>query len=311
VVRVHKVAITNKAPAAGGPRQRVRSIKPIGSVATEGDVLVSGSTGLGQVIVYSHPEAGGNPSLRPWYASGTAEGTDPALVSGKASSIVAGGSFMARVPVAAVPQGDVQLWARIFRTGDITPAPPSQAMGILWSVKSRMGANNLPDGQSGRVVHNFATHLRGYMVPLGRCVLPPTDLGPDGFVEIEVQYDPATPVNALSVDDVWMFGMEKGTLTVVDCGGTGQSNLDGSGLTYSKLRIAAPSLDRPHGGILVANNANFSDERAPSQASVLCDQVGHRFDPFEGTIVTVITDKADNADTVLEHYPWWHTHAGA
>lgn len=295
---IDQVLQANALPASGTTRQKISTVFPGGSVPAEGDVLVQHATaGLGQAVVYSHKAGSGySPPLRQWRVSGPTVTADASLVSGARNAIGPTGDIY-RMPVSAVPDGDVHFWARLRATA------ATGAKQFSWSASSWMNGTIL-DYDLRLFTYNFATLDTWYLVPIGRLSLPSTRVGPAGYVEIRLQE--GTVTHGIEVDEAWLFAMDEGRLTVLDCGtGTGVS-----GGIANRLKVTAPSLERPFGEIVVANAADFSDAYTPGANTIQCDQVGHRFDP-EGAAVLTVTSGTLDASVSFEHYPRWHSNAGS
>lgn len=297
---IDQVLKANALPSTGTGRQLTSTVTPGGSVTAEGDVIVQHETaGLGQTIVYSHPATGGySPFLRQWLVSSAAPVTpDAATVSGARNSLVTVPSLY-DIPVSALPNGDAQLWVRVrLASGS------AAATGINYDVRSVMGGVELDNTIT---VSRFSLPAAGSgwtLVCLGQITLPPRNLGIAGKVRI---YLLRSTVVDMEIDEAWLFGMDEGRLTVVDCG-TGTPS---AGTVHNRLRVTAPSLDDPYGKIEVATASDWSDAFTPDGSKVLCDQRGHRFAPNGSSISTVTSGGAD-ASVSLEHFPRWHSNAGA
>lgn len=277
-------------PASGSARQLTRTITPGGSVPAEGTIKVEhASSGLGQVIVFSHPiQDGYSPPLRQWRVAGDTPTADPVgSVSGFQNSLVTTMSYM--IPAASVPTGDVQLWARLVKatagSGTINGAAYSAAAAGAY----------LGDFQNFAVTRTFPNN-QWVLVPLAQLTLPTSKIGSAGFVQIDL-----VSTN-LNIDEAWLFAMDKGRLTVLDCG-TGTPTV---GSISNRLRITAPSLAEPFGSIMVGVASDWSNAHTPAASTVLCNQTGHRFEPAGSTVFTVTSGPTD-ASVSLEHYPRGHT----
>lgn len=297
-LKIDQVQKANALPAVGTARQLTRTVAPGGSVTAEGDVIVQHpSAGLGQTIVYSYPSgAGYSPSMRQWLTSSNAPTADATTVSGARQSLATVPSLY-DIPVEALPAGDAQLWVRVRL------ASGSAALtGMNYDVRSVMGGVELENTITVAKFNLPASGSGWSLVPLGRITLPPRNLGLGGKVRI---YLLRSTVVDLEIDEAWLFGMDRGRLTVLDCG-TGTPS---AGTIHNRLRVSAPSLTASFGRVEVATSADWSDAFTPDASEVLCDQTGHRFDP-DGSSIFTVTSGTTDAAVSLEHYPRWHSNAG-
>lgn len=284
-------------PANSTFRQLTRTVDPDGNVPAEGSILVQHSTaGLWQTMVYSHPAIGGySPALRPWRSSSDAVSANAFAVSGFFNSI--NGNCIFHVPAEAVPEGEVHLWARLNK------ASSGGTVNVSWAAVSAMGTTSVGDQQQGTTACNFPLGDTWYLFPIARLTLPTTPIGPAGFVGIAIQAAGANIV----IDDAWLFAMDKGRLTVVDCGNGAPT----VGAISNRLRIDAPSLEKPFGGILTGTATDWSDAYGPPATKVLCDQTGHRFDPAGSAVFVVAAGPTSEVSVSFEHYPRWRAEAGS
>ncbi len=282
-------------PNTGTARQLTRTIDPGGSVPAEGTIFVQHATaGLGHVIVFTHPLGGGyTPPLRQWLAISEPVTADSTLVSGARNALTTATKFS--VPVAAIPRGSAHLWARLRRTtaGTVTGT---------WAVTSSIGGVTLGDTIQSTVSLNFPAANVWYLFPIARFTSPPTTIGSAGSLTIGLD-----AADALTqIDEAWLFGMDRGTLTVVD-NGFGTSGIGAAG---NRLRIAAPSLEEPQGALMAGYSADWSDAHTALAGNVPCGQVAHRFDP-DGSMVFTVTSGTTDALVSFEHWPRWHSNAGS
>lgn len=294
---IDQVLLANALPASGTTRQKISTITPGGSVPAEGTVLVQHATaGLGQAVVYTHRAGGGyTPPLRQWKSSGAADSVDTLLVSGAFTALSENLHFS--VPWSAIPTGDTQLWVRAYRNLAAT-------VRLSWSAAAVFPGFASPVGDQMAGALDFAFPAAAWqMIPLGRFVSPPTQLGGAGQLRIGIG---AAGDAAVVVDEAWLFAMDEGVLTVVD-NFTGTGALGGAA---NRLRVAAPSLDEPQGALMAGYKADWSDSHTATANNVKCDQVSHRFDPAGQMIFTVTSGTLDAAVS-LEHFPRWHSNAGS
>lgn len=296
---VDQIVQANALPASGTTQQNYATITPGGSVSTEGDVLVQHPTGgLGTVVVYSHPAGGGySPPLRPWLVSSDPVTISSASVSGGYHSL--NGLTRFNIPISSVPEGSVHLWARV----GLSAGSPGD-VSINWSAWSLQGGVTVGDPQFGYRRVKFPV-LNGWVyAPIARLTLPTTRVGPAGYVYIDMQKD-AGAAQTILLDEAWLFAMDKGQLTIVDCG-TGTPSV---GTVHNRLRIKAPSLEAPEGRIEIATRSDWADAFVPPYSKVLCDQRTHRFDPATGSAVLTATN-VNGASTSFEHYRRAHSNIG-
>lgn len=291
---IDQVVKAETLPVIGTARQLARTIDPGGNVTAEGTVIVQhATTGLRQTIVFSHPTQGGySPPLRQWRVAGSTPTTDVNSVSGFRNTLDTVISFC--IPTASIPRGDVHLWGRILR-------PTAGAGTILGAAYSAAATGAyVGDSQPFRVDRTFPAD-EWVLVPLARLTLPTSEIGPVGFVQIDMN------ATGLQLDEAWLFAMDKGRLTILDCG-AGTPTI---GTISNRLRIEAPSLAEPFGGILVGVAADWSNAHTPAASTVLCDQTGHRFDLDDGSMIHVVTSgPSTEASVSFEHYPRWRAEAG-
>lgn len=284
-------------PISGTARQLSRGVDPAGSVPAEGDVLVQHATaGLGQALVYSYEAGGGyTPPISQWRTTSNTPTVDATTVSGQRISLITTPAHF-EIPIDSVPRGDVQLWARLrVATG------AGGLFSVFYGAGSAIGGAVL-DAADQRVNVTLPGSAAWAVVPIARLTLPSRHMGPDGNVRIALLRDSAVD---LEMDEAWLFGMDKGRLTVVDCG----TGTPATGTVHNRLRVIAPSLEAPFGRIEVATAADWSDSFTPDADDVLCDQTGHRFHP-DGSSVFTVTSGTVDAAVSLSHYPRWHSHAG-
>lgn len=290
---IDQVVKANTLPASGASKQIGRSIDPGGNVPAQGTIFVQHPTaGLGQTIVFSHPATGGySPALRTYRAASGTVITDAGAVSGFQNPLDTVTSFV--IPAAAVPRGDVHLWARIVRA----TAGSGTVSGAAYSAAGA-GAY-VGDSQAFAVQRTFPANV-WQMFQLARLTLPTANIGIGGYVQIDV-------VGAgLIIDDAWLFAMDRGRLTVLDCG-TGTPTV---GTISNRLRVSAPSLEEPNGSILVGVAADWSNAHTPASSTVQCDQTGHRFDA-DGSMIHIVTSgPTTEASVSFEHYARFRAEAG-
>lgn len=293
-ISVDKVSQWTALPFIGTARQKALSLIPGGAVRTQGSIQVSHATSaLGKVIVYTHPTGTGYlPPLRPWRVSGGVTPTaDATLLSGYKEDIAVPGVTY-NVPVPNLPRGRCEVWAWV----NITPA----ASGYIdWTVDSWINSNKV--GADFTYFTAFNNAPSGWtLLCLGSVVIPPADIGPAGYVRVNIRRGATTSATIL-LDEAYLFATDLGNLTVVDVG-TGTLAAGGPS---NRLWIDAPSQDQPMGGIYRGNAADRSDNWHCGH--LLQAVADHQFDPA-GTNVFVASHGPTDAATSLTHYRRYFTH---
>lgn len=284
---VEKVEAVSALPFIGSNRQKAMTITPGGSRPTHGSIHVEhASSALGKAVVYTHPSGTGYlPPLSPWRASGDTRSTESGRVSGSKATLTAATNF--NVPVSALPTGSVELWAWLH-------ADNTNEFTLHWAVDSWMNDVGLGVGQGGAVKMS----LDGWqLVCIAAADLPPIPVGPAGYVRVSLQRDAGDTGTAVSWDEAYLFALDEGRLTIVDCG-TGSPSAGGPS---KHLWIDAPSIHQPNGGLWRGHSADRSDAFFVSDAIAPSD---HDFDP-RGMSIFTVTPNATDAATSLEHYRWY------
>ncbi len=283
---IDQVDRMNALPSTGTSRQLTRVVQVGGSVPTYGSIDVVHPTapfGMGRIIVYTYPGASPfNPALSPWTSTSGTLTTDADTYSGRTFPLATLTEFL--VPATAVPEGEVELVLRMRNTTSSGP------VNITWGADCR---------QSGLYVGGFENGATLVQAPLnewrfqtlGVVNLPPSRIGPAGFVRVYVHQDTSTYTDTAIGDELWVLHTS-GSLTMLDAG------------LMKRLRINAPSLEEPSGSIWLANNEDFSDAYS---ASLLCDsRQHHTLTPGTNMIFTAVD--ALGAEVSATHFDRWHTH---
>jgi hypothetical protein len=301
---IFNIARSDTVGASATRRDLTRNLTPGGSVPADGDVIVEHATAdLSKCLVYSGPaDRVGSISLRQFRIAGPTETTDSGKVSGAYNDLSDSVWDVYDIPVAACPRGDVHLW---FKLGDNVLAG-----NVLFDWKAEVYQNAVLQAGSGQTGQTLVDVPLGsgyrWFRPLARLTLPPGDVrGANAKVRISFKKASGYTGNTPRMDEAWLFAMDEGRLTVLDAG-TGAL---ASGSVANRLKISAPSLAEPHGSILLATAADFSDAWSPNPALVECHQVSHVFSPA-GSQIRFVSHVAQNALVSFRHYPRWHTHAG-
>lgn len=271
-----------------GSRQTFRSLDVAGSARTEGSlVLADPTSSLGSVLVFTTPDTdAAQPPLRARLVPGPSETASSLLVSGKSSDL--GTIHPFEIPASLVPPGGYLLLARVKHA---TAGPRA----ITWAAKSRIGTTDLGAGDAGAIGVTLAADT-WTIVEVADIDLPTKLLGPAGKVRIEL----AGP-SGLLLDEAWIFNLDTGQLTWVECGNAAPS----PGGAANRMWLDAASIDNPEPMVWVGNSADRSDAFG---AGELMRSLGrHQFVPKATNVFTVNTN-AVAVEVQLAHYRRYHTH---
>lgn len=290
---IDQVQTSDSIPFLGTARQKAMSLVPGGSVRTSGSIQIShASNALGTTIVYTHPSGTGYlPPLRPWRVSGDAVTSDSTMLSGARNNLTGITTF--NVPEVNLPRGGVEVWAWLHSSSAGT-------FTMFWSLFSYMGSTQL--SAEGRTTSITLPATTWTLKCLGATTMPPVDIGPAGYVSVQMQRDAASGLT-IQLDEAYLFATDYGRLTIVDCG-TGSP---AAGAASNRLWIDAPTPANPNGGLYRGNASDRSDQW--HAGGVALPWQVHDFDPA-GMNVFVATQNTIDASTSLEHYRRWHTHNG-
>lgn len=272
-------ATTSLTPGSTG-RENARQLPVAGSERTVASLSLSDeASGLGTVLVYTTTEIEALlPALREHLVPGPTITPDGTTVSGSTSDLTTEHDF--DLSAANLAAGGYLLLARIQH--DVT-----EARTIDWAAVSRMNGVDVGDLQSGSRTINLVAD-EWAVVTIAALNLPPTRVGPGGIVRIQLSGD-------VILDNAWLFDVEHGRLTQVDCGAS------------KRLWLDVASVDEPAPSLWRGDNEDRSD--AIHAGSDTQAWGVHEFVPPAVSVFTVTTDSTAAA-LILQHYPRWHTHAG-
>jgi hypothetical protein len=291
VTSVDKVSLWNRLPDLGTARQKALSLVPGGSVKTQGSLLIThASSALGKAIVFTHPTSTGYlPPLRSWLKSSASVTIDTTLVSGARNPIGATTTIY-EIPVTNLPQGRAEVWA-ILRdtttTGNRT---------VDWAIASYMGST-LVDYDLRATTVNIAATNTWYLVNLGAAIMPPSQLGTAGKVQVHLH----TASSTCEVDEAYIFATDQGRLTIVDCGTASPA----AGGSSNRLWVEAPTAAQPNGGVYRGFAADGSDRFHAGLSATVWEI--HEFDPT-GMNLFVVTPNATDSAASLTYYRRYQTH---
>lgn len=289
---VDYVLASNSTVHAPTGRQNARQIPVVGSARSEASLIVAdAAAALGSVLVYTTSEPNAvQPQLRPWKVSGPTATNDSTLVSGERSNLSTAHDF--DLPAAGVPAAGYLLVVRIRNNnGAVGDA-------LNWSASSRMGTTTIDTVTGPGLLLDPDISGVWQLLALDVLTLPPAQLGADGFVRIRL-----SATVSVDLDEAWLFNLENGQLTWVDCG----SGTPAVGGPSSRLWVDSASVDDPKPSIWRGTKDTRSDA---IHAGIATHAWGaHEFVPPLVNVFTVTTDSTA-ADVTLNYYPRWHTHAG-
>lgn len=269
-------------------RELFRTLPVAGSARTQAFLSLSdASAALGTVLLYTRPSANAQaqPPLRRYLTSSPTVTADTSLVSGSRSDLVVKHTF--DIPADQVDPGAHVLMARVRA---VTVA----SYAITWAGKSRMGSTDL-DSQDG--VTNVGLGGNVWFVhQIATLHLPPTRLGADGFVRIEL-----TGPAGVALDEAWIFNVETGQLTWVEC----DDGSPTSGGSSNRAWFDPPFLGDPNASVWIGVDADRSDSR---DAGIRCKSRGvHEITPPSVNVMTVTTNSVASSLN-MSHYAAGHTH---
>jgi hypothetical protein len=299
---VSDVSQTNVAGVVLTDRELARTVWVEGSARTSGSVAVEHeSAGLGTVVVYTSPSspAGYTPAMSGYWTAGPARTSDAAAVSGQKSlidhtSVTAGGGTQPTftIPGSQVTEGDYGILARI---------KVATETDYLLQVDA-----NTDGHDSASQLSLFPTISPGdtsyHLYWFGRLTLPPLAIpaSSETGVVVRVQaFDAASPLTATDdvfLDELWLFNLTDGALTIVDADDAQRVWLDSA------------DGERSNPTIWVGDEADRTDATAANLTASVRSMGSHAFVPGYMDLFTVTTSAEDAAASV-SYYPRWHTHA--
>lgn len=288
---VGKISLVDSmAPSLTG-RQNVRQIAVAGSARSQASLsLADPASALGSVLVYTSTDLNAHqPNLRQFLQSGPTVAPDSTVVSGATSDLSTVHTF--DLPAAGVPAGGYLLLARLKHAS-------AGARVVSYTANSRVGTTNDSPGQSGTRSITLAAGV-WTVATVALLNLPTTQVGSSGKVRLTLS-GPA----GLLLDEAWLFNVDTGRLTWVECGTAAPS----AGGSSNRLWLDTASITDPKPSIWRGNATDRSDAM---QAGPNTSAWGvHEFVPPAINVFTV-TSNSTAAALTLEHYPRWHTHAAA
>lgn len=288
---INDITRSDQAQDQSGARQTFRTLPVAGSTRTQGNLsLADPSAALGSVLVYTTPitSPAVQPPLRVLRTAGSTETTDTTLCSGKYSDLFTLHTF--DIPAPNVPAGGYLLLARVKHASAST-------YGVAWAGKSLQGTTTLDTAPPSGVASFALAADTWTIVTIGRMTLPTFSLGPSGKVRIEMKCS----VVGMQLDEAWIFNLDQGRLTWVECGTAAPS----AGGAANRLWVDAASLDNPAPSIWMGNASDRTDAYGAGPKMVALGE--HEFAPPATNVFTVNTNSVATA-VGLSYYPSFHTH---
>lgn len=290
ILTINDVSKAATLPALGSLKQAARTMTVGGSVPTSGSIQVASpsATVLGTVLVYTSPlsAAGYTPALRTFRTAGNTVSTSSGAVSGSVEALVTSGVSAGVITYITprLPEATYVVVARFNVAGAATTVNVSFASSGTNGISAAL---SLPSGFS------WAT--------IGAIALPDAQLAPEAAISSGLQFSGTGPTT-VQLDELYLFDVTHGTLTMVNVGSTGGSP--------TRMWIDAPDVDpsRNRPAIYVGTAADRSNAIGAAMATVLSFG-DHDLDP-NGSNMFTVTDGVDNAVVTASFYHRWLTHAG-
>lgn len=291
-VQVAEVSRSNQLAGSGATgRQSLRSIRVEGSARTEGNLHVSSTQALGDVLVYTSPRLGSEgyvPDMMRWLTS--EGGDDPTSVSGR--RITGYGAW--RAPLRFFPPGPYLVCAQLS-SSYAGPREQTFEFGTSFGTANPTRLATL-DGRFTPSTADYEVH------PIGSIVLPVDDAPDVSSANLWVRRPAGT---AGYLGELWLLHMgDDAAVTMINCG-TGTPTVGGAA---SKVWINSPDLTNPNPRVWVGSTTDQSDARNPGAA--LSSLGRHKF-PAGDNGLFVVTSNTRNPDISLTHPVNWHTNAAS
>lgn len=289
-LEVAEVRKQNTPPTTGTLRQKLFTAEVAGSAPSAGTLEVyHGTDGLGQVLLYTWPQTGGQgftPALRELQSASGSDTSDPDLVSG-ASNDLAADDVVYDIPGSQVTTGTYEVGAWL-QSDSATTRP------VTVTAETVIGSTVVGSTELTKSVDFDATGT-WYYVPLGRVELPVNHLPVDTEAIVRVTIS-SSEASGIDVDEAYLFNLDSGALTVVDCGDS------------TRVWVNSATLDWPMPSIMVGDDADGSDSY--STGDTVTAWGVHEIKP-KSINVFAVTPGALDAGVRLRFTPAWHTHAAS
>jgi len=287
-VYVTEVRKQNSPPASGTLRQKFFTVDVVGSAPSDGTLEVYHDTdSLGQTILYTWPLDGQGfpPPLRPFMVASGPTTADSSLISGGRNDLAA---TLVRYELPAT-----QVVAGTYEVGAWLRSNTATARSLTLGLATRSAGATVGYYETTFPV-TFAAADTWYYVSLGRFELPLNHVAPDSAATVRVELDARTDSSGIDVDEAYLFNIECGSLTMVDCG------------TAKRLWVGAATLDWPMPTVMLGSLADGTDSYSAGDA-VSAWGVHEAVPPSINSFVVTRTA----LDSGMRHraVPAWHTNA--
>ena len=285
---INEVRKQNTPPATGTFRQKFFTADVQGSAPSDGSIEVYHDTDpLSDVLLYTWPPDGQafTPALRPLLSASGTTTTDAGLASGARNDLAAT-AVSYDIPAAQITVGS-------YEVGALLRCSSTGAHDVQVTVATLFGSTVVSTTTFTKSV-NFAVSSAWSYVPLGRLELPLSHVNADTSAVTRVTL--ASPdASGIDVDETYLFNIESGALTVIDCG------------SATHLWLNAATLDWPMPSVMLGTLADGTDAYTPEED--LQAPGVHRISP-PSINVFALTRGALDAGVRLIYTPAWHTNAG-
>jgi hypothetical protein len=289
------VSATDTIGGVGSTKQLARSLAIGGSVPTSGSLKLASpdATPLGTVLAYTCVDDDSNysPPMRQYRTSGNTVTPDATAVSANHEALVTGGTpdgtITYTVPAANYREATYAIVGRFFATTTTT----------LTATVTAAISGYTADTVSGKVVWGSANTWKWGV--LGALTLPPQAIPPESTVNMVVTLA-GTSGGTVTVDELYLFDVTHGAVSLVDCGGTG-----------TRLWLDAPDADpaRNRPTIYIGTLDDRSDAVGARYDKILA--LGEHDLAPEGASLLTVTDGVGAASASGSFYQRWHTQPAA
>lgn len=283
-------AVALSSETIGTARQRRHTFDVGGSARTQAAIELSALKALGWTLVYTgYGKGKGAIPLRPYLSSAPAAAVTSAAMMSGAYNDSTSGTLTYSLPAADVAPGTYLVMAMMKSTA--TRTAESFFVGARSVVAGSGYTSDIVGGEQFNPYLDLGTAYKP--TPLALLNLPPARLtGSTGTVQVYIQRV-GTSID-WQVDEVWLFNVDTGALSVVDT-------------RSQRLWLNPPTVEEPMPSIVAGNAADGSDSYNLYRTHVQA-WGAHIFPPGRLILFTA-TAEANNVPATLRYFKRWHTHA--